>query len=147
MPRHPPTARADRAAEELRAVVRTLVRRVRTESGDQTFTRPQGSVLKVLADGGPRTTADLARAEHITPQAMGTLVAELEDAGLVRRTRDPADGRRRPVSLTAAGRRAVEGQRARRQSWLAHAIHDTLDADEQRRLLAALPLLRRLADA
>lgn len=147
MPRRPSTTRADRAAEELRAVVRTLIRRVRAESGDQTYTRPQISVLRVLADGGPRTTADLARVEHITPQAMGALVAELERAGLVRRTRDPGDGRRRPVSLTAAGRRAVTHRRARSHTWLARAIHDTLDPDEQRQLLAALPLLRRLADA
>lgn len=143
MPRH---SRSQLAADELRHVTGALVRRLRSESADQTFTWPQLSVLKRLETDGPLTTADLARAELITPQAMGALIAELEEAGDVKRTEDPADSRRRLVSITEKGSRALAQGRAARQSWLAQAIDTHLDPDEQRTLLDALALLRRIIE-
>lgn len=136
---------AEQAAEQLRFVTRTLVRRMRADSPGPEFSRPLHSVLRRLDTDGPMTTADLARAEFITPQTMGAFVAELEEHKLVERTADPNDGRRRLVSLTREGSRVLTEGRARRQSWLAHAIETQLDADEQRTVLAALELLRKVA--
>ena len=55
------------------------------------------------------TTADLARAEFVKPQSMGTTLADLEQAGLVQRRPHPTDGRQVLFALTA------EGMEARRQ--------------------------------
>jgi len=93
------------------------------------------------------TTADLARAEFMTPQSMGASVAELEEHGFVTRADDPADGRRKLVSLTREGSQALAESRARRRTWLVRAIETELDPAEQRRLLAALELLRRVTES
>jgi DNA-binding MarR family transcriptional regulator len=137
--------RAEQAAEQLRTVIGAIVRRTRAASAEQPYTWPQGAVLRRLDSDGPMTTADLARAELIKPQTMGTMVAELEEAGLVSRTDDALDGRRRLVSLTRAGARALGEGRAARQSWMVRAIEAQLSPDEQRALLAAIELLRRIA--
>ena len=137
--------RAEQAAEQLRAVVSAIVRKTRAASAGQPYTWPQGAVLRRLDSDGPMTTADLARAELIKPQTMGTMVAELEEAGLVARADDADDGRRRLVSITRAGARALGEGRAARQSWLARAIDTQLSPDEQRTLITAIELLRRIA--
>jgi len=100
--------------------------------------------LKRLDAGGPAATADLARAEAMTPQSMGAIVTALEAEGRVARRADASHGRRRLVSMTAAGRRALASSRAARLSWTANLIAEQLDAEEQRTLAAALSLLRRV---
>lgn len=138
---------AEQASEELRAVAGALIRRLRAESGDPIYARPLVSVLRRLDSDGPMTTADLARAEFMTPQSMGASVAELEEHGLVARTDDPSDGRRKLVSLTREGSQVLAESRARRRTWLVRAIEAELDVSEQRRLLGALELLRRVTES
>jgi DNA-binding MarR family transcriptional regulator len=140
------TAETDRLADELREVLGALLRRMRAEPAGNGLTWPQLPVLRRLEEEGPRTTAELARAEAITPQSMGVLVAELEQAGFVERRDDPADGRRRLVHPTPLGREARASGRAARRGWLAQTIERRLDAEEQRRLLEAVALLRRLLE-
>jgi DNA-binding MarR family transcriptional regulator len=135
---------ADEVAEQLRHVVRGLRRRMRAEAADD-LPYPQLSLLRRLEDG-PATTADLARAELITPQSAGALVAELAAASLVTRRPDAHDGRRMLVALAPAGRKVLARGRAARQSWLATQIADRLDAREQRALAAALLLVQRILD-
>ena len=93
---------------------------------------------------GPSTVADLARADHVTPQSMGATLASLEEEGLLARKLDPNDARRRNASLTDAGRRALLARRAARQAWLTRAIEERLDEDEERRLAEAVALLRKM---
>jgi len=138
---------AEQAAEEFRSVASAIMRRLRAESGSPLHSRPLISVLRRLDTDGSMTTADLARAEFMTPQSMGASVAELEEQGLVTRTDDPGDGRRKLVSLTRVGSRVLAEGRARRQSWLTRAIETHLDAGEQRKLLVALELLRRISES
>jgi DNA-binding MarR family transcriptional regulator len=83
----------------------------------------------------------------MTPQSMGASVAELEEHGLVSRADDPSDGRRKLVSVTREGSRVLAESRARRRTWLARAIETELDPAEQRRLLGALELLRRVTQS
>ena len=142
MPRSP--LKADEIVEQLLDVMVGLKRRIRADYTGQTLAYPQLSVLKRLEEGGSATTADLARAELITPQAMGGLVAALEDAGYVARRDDARDARRRFVALTATGRKALAANRAARRRWLASEVAEQLDAGEQRTLAAALALLRKL---
>lgn len=55
---------------------------------------------------GTRST-ELARRMDISKQAVGQLLDELEDFGVIERTRDPVDGRARLVRLTGRGQRAM----------------------------------------
>jgi DNA-binding MarR family transcriptional regulator len=140
-PSHP---RADEIVEGLMDVVVGLKRRARADYAGQMLPYPQHAVLKRLENGGAATTADLARAELITPQAMGGLVATLEEVGYVARRNDTEDARRRLVTLTAAGRKILAANRAARHLWLANLVAEQFDADEQRTLAAALALLGKL---
>lgn len=63
---------------------------------------------------GPATATEIADALGITQQAVSKAIRELTDLGHVTPVPDPADRRRRPVGLTAKGRRAVRTARAAR---------------------------------
>jgi DNA-binding MarR family transcriptional regulator len=140
MPR--PSAQVATAASELRLVLGQLVRRLRAE---YSFPVAQASVLSRLDLEGAQTTSGLAATERVRPQSMAQTLAELETAGLIGRRPDPGDGRRVLIELTTLGRERVLEARGRREDWLAAAIADELDPQEQRTLLAAVPLLRRLS--
>jgi DNA-binding MarR family transcriptional regulator len=140
-PSHP---RADEIVERLMDLVVGLKRRARADYAGQRLPYPQHAVLKRLDNGGAATTADLAREELITPQAMGGIVTTLEEAGYVARRDDAEDARRRLITLTAAGRKILAANRAARNRWLANLVAEQFDAKEQRTLAAALALLGKL---
>jgi DNA-binding MarR family transcriptional regulator len=136
--------RCEALASDLREVTSALIRRLRAQSAGQPLSMSQAEVLVRLHKAGPSTVADLARAERVTPQSMGTTVASLEEAGLVARTADPDDARRWNASLTEAGRRVLLEGRAARQAWLSHAIEERLADGEQGDLAEAIELLRKV---
>ena len=140
MPR--PSAQVVTAASDLRFVLGQLVRRLRAE---YSFPVAQASVLSRLDRDGAQTTSGLAAAERVRPQSMAQTLGELESAGLIARHPDSDDRRRVLIELTPLGRERVLEARGRREDWLAAAIADELDSEEQRTLLAAVPLLRRLS--
>jgi DNA-binding MarR family transcriptional regulator len=65
--------------------------------------RQHFAVLTALADFGAASQAELGRRLSIDRSDMAAASAALENAGLVRRTRDAADRRRNFVALTPAG--------------------------------------------
>jgi DNA-binding MarR family transcriptional regulator len=134
-----------RTAGELRALLGRLSRRLRQTSVVGEMTLSQASVLSLLEREGPATPGILATKEHISPQSMGAILISLEALGLVSRTPDPTDGRRLVISLTEAGLQAVRGSRRQREERLAQALADHFTPEEQQVLIAALPLLERLA--
>jgi DNA-binding MarR family transcriptional regulator len=131
-----------RAAADLREVIGQLIRRLRAE---YRFSLAQAAVLARLDREGALTTSRLAGAERVKPQSMARTVADLEAAGLLRRRPDPEDRRQRLVELTQAGQAALRESRRRREGWLAQAIATGFSAQEQRVLIDAVDLLRRLA--
>lgn len=133
----------EQLAEELRELSVALKRHARAESDDEGIPYPQLAVLKRLDADGPATTADLARGEAMTPQAMGAIVATLEAAGFATRRADANHGRKRLASITAAGRKALAANRVGRVRKTAALIAESFDKDEQRTLAAAFALLRR----
>lgn len=134
-----------RAAGELRALVGRLSRRLRQTSVVGEMTLSQASVLSLLEREGPATPGVLATKERISPQSMGAILISLETLGLVSRTPDPTDARSLVISLTEAGLQAVQGARRHREERLAHALAAHFTLEEQQVLIAALPLLERLA--
>jgi DNA-binding MarR family transcriptional regulator len=131
-------------SSELRVVLGQLLRRLRAE---HRFPITHGAVLGRLDREGPRSVSDLAVAERVRPQSMAQTVGDLEADRLVERWPDPGDGRRALVTLTPAGRATLALDREQREGWLAGAISEQLNPDEQAVLADAVELLRRLAEA
>jgi DNA-binding MarR family transcriptional regulator len=129
-------------AEELRATLGRLIRRLRAEPGPPA---PQLTVLGRLDRHGSASISDLADAERMRPQSMAQTVRDLETAGLVSRRPDPDDRRRMFVDLTPAGREALHATRARRNTWLAEMLEQQLDARERELVRDAIALLDRIA--
>ena len=140
--RQPP---AEAHAAELMQAVGVLLRRVRGEAGHEGLSWSQAAAMGRLDRTGPMTTAELARAEMVKPQSMGTLLAELEHDGLVQRQPHPTDGRQILFSLTVAGVEARRLRQAAKLAWLSAAIA-RFDPDEQRTLADAIALVRRLGE-
>jgi DNA-binding MarR family transcriptional regulator len=130
-------------ASELRAVLGSLLRRLRAE---HRFPLTHGAVLGRLDRCGPQSVSELAVAERVRPQSMAQTVSDLEAERLVVRRADPNDGRRALVELTAGGRDALDSDRRQRAGWLAQAMEQDLSASEQEILADAVDLLRRLAE-
>ncbi|NMO00133.1 MarR family transcriptional regulator [Gordonia sp. TBRC 11910] len=132
-------------AAELRVVFSRLRRRFRDVAQVDELTPTQTAVLSRLSRAD-LSSSQLAAAERVRPQSMATTVGVLVERGFVERTPDPADGRRLVLSLSSAGRRMVEGTRRDRDEWLARAIAERFTDDERATLVAALPLMARLAE-
>ena len=131
-------------AHQLRLFARRLKRRLRDQADTGDLTPSQTAVLLRLEEHGPATTSALARAEGMRSQSMGSIVAVLEQAGLVVGAPDPTDGRQTLLSLTEQCRHWISHGRAARQDWLSRVIETRLSPAERDRLGEALPLLLRL---
>ncbi|MFF5081269.1 MarR family winged helix-turn-helix transcriptional regulator [Actinoplanes sp. NPDC000266] len=137
---------ATHAATEVRVVFSRLRRRLREVAKLDELTPSQTSVLSRLDKGGPASSSALAAAEQVRPQSMAATIAAIEQAGLIIRTPDPADGRKQLISLSALGRERIGVSRQAREEWMARALADDFTEDERRTIIAALALLDRLAD-
>ena len=142
----PPLAALETAATELTLAIGQLVRRLRAEVNPGELSWSQAATLARLEKRGALTTADLARAEAVKPQSMGTTLADLEEEGLVERRPHPTDGRQVLFALTAAGVEARRKRRIAKQEWLLARIAK-LDPAERKILVAATAVIKRLGDS
>jgi DNA-binding MarR family transcriptional regulator len=134
-------------AAALQVSVGLLRRRLRQARATGELTLPEAAALARLDRGGPATGAELARLEQISPQAMGETLGALKARGLVERRPDPGDGRRVVLSLTAAGLEVLRKERTARTGQLAQALSAGFTRAELRHLMAAAPLIERLAQS
>ena len=137
-------ADARELAIQLRLLVGRLNRAIREKAGANQLSLSHTCVLIRLEREGPNTVTELARAEGMRPQSMSAIIAELETAGLICGTPDPADGRRTVISLADAGWDAIKLSRAERQDWLVHMIGEKFSTAELQQLLVTMELLERL---
>lgn len=70
------------------------------------LTGRQFLVLTFAGGNEPLSQLELSRRLHLDPTIVVGLLDELEERGLVSRTRDPADRRRHRIELTGPGRKA-----------------------------------------
>ncbi|MCC8982740.1 MarR family winged helix-turn-helix transcriptional regulator [Bradyrhizobium acaciae] len=138
------SGRTSALAEDLRLLIGTLKRRLREQGQREDLPPSQVAVLLRLEKDGPATVSSLARSEGMRPQSMGSAIAALEAAGMVRGAPDPDDGRQTIMSLTETCRERLRTGRAARQDWLSRTIATRLSAREQDELAAAVGLLKRL---
>lgn len=127
--------------------IKRLRARLREAAPTDQMPIAQLSIMKHLRSQGAATAAALADAEHVTQQAIAQNVAALKHAGLVQTTVDPADARKRLISITDEGNRLYDTVLASRNAWLTRAIDAAISPEERAALEKAIELLERLADA
>jgi DNA-binding MarR family transcriptional regulator len=143
----PPPDLSDPAlAAEVAAGLERLIGLFRWISPSSGLSLTAAATLATLDRGGPRRLTALAAREGVTQPAMTQLVARLQDAGLVERVADPADGRVVQVRITAEGQAMLARRRAVRAGRVALLLA-RLSPDQQAALAAALPAMDALANA
>lgn len=105
----------------------------------------QGRILAFLDEADPVMVGELADHLGVTASTMSLTLGRLEDAGYIRRDRDPADRRVANVRLTEAGVRARDARRELDPDRLGRML-SLLDPAERREALRALALLAGAAD-
>ncbi|MDD5361956.1 MAG: MarR family transcriptional regulator [Ignavibacteria bacterium] len=133
------------SVEDLALTIGLLVRRIRANAPPELreFSWTQKAVLSRLEKEGSATSADLARAESIKPQSMGTAIASLEKMGLVERNAHPTDGRQLYIKLTAKGLTLVKSTREAKHTWLSNSIAQ-LDKRDQTVLFKAGEVIKKI---
>jgi DNA-binding MarR family transcriptional regulator len=131
-------------AVRLRHVIARSARRLRQEAGSG-LTPSQGAALATIDRHGPLTPSELADRERIKRPTATRVIAWLEEAGLVDRTRDPQDGRSSLVALSPAGRELLSRLRTRKDAYLARRLRE-LDPEERATLDRAAAILERVLE-
>jgi DNA-binding MarR family transcriptional regulator len=139
-----PRKALEAAVTDLTQAIGLLVRRVRAAAASHELSLTEAAVMKRLATDGPATTADLARAESMKPQSMGTTIAALEEMGMVARKPHATDGRQVNIELTAKGAAVRKSTRDAKRTWLTQAVAQ-LNEHERETLFAAGEIIKRLA--
>jgi DNA-binding MarR family transcriptional regulator len=138
-----PAARRS-AADRLHSAAIHLLRRLRRLDTAMGISAARASALSVLVFGGkPVTLGTLALAEQVSAPTITRLIVGMERDGLVRRSRDAADGRVAWLHATAKGARLLHAGRRRRVAALAADLATLVPADRET-LAAAADILERL---
>ncbi|HVM54320.1 MAG TPA: MarR family winged helix-turn-helix transcriptional regulator [Acidimicrobiales bacterium] len=137
----PPAAVAEVADRLAHAAVR-LARRLRQQDTGE-LTPTMRATLGTIAREGPLTLGELAAIERVAPPTITKVLGKLEETGLVERVVDAGDRRVARVSLTATGRRWLDGEWTRRRDWLTEQLVG-LDPDALDRLVAAVDVIEQL---
>jgi len=138
-----PRKNVEAAVIDFTQAMGALVRRIRAAAASHELSLTESAVLARLDQGGPATTADLARAESVKPQSMGATITALEERGMVERKPHPTDGRQMNVALTVKGAAVRKSARDAKRTWLAQAITQ-LDDEEREILFRAGEIMKRL---
>jgi DNA-binding MarR family transcriptional regulator len=141
-----PRKSLEAAVSDLIQAVSLLVRRVRAAAASHELSLTESAVMARLAKDGPATTAELARAESMKPQSMGTTIAALEEMGMVERMPHPSDGRQVNIKLTVKGVAVRKSAKDAKRTWLAHAIA-RLDEPDRETLFRAGEIIKRLVES
>ena len=131
-------------AARLRLVITRTARRLRQEAGTN-LGPSQTAALATLDRHGPLTPSELARTERIQRPTATRIVAALEQASLVQRIADPADGRSFTVNATAEGHALMNKLRTRKNAYLARRLR-ALDEDDLVTLERAAAILEDLLE-
>ncbi|HET7801743.1 MAG TPA: MarR family transcriptional regulator [Humibacillus xanthopallidus] len=129
-------------------LLRSAARLSRWASRHASFDVPfaQARLLALLDELGPSRVSALAAADHSSQPSITTQLHRLEAAGWVERAVDPDDARASLVSLSPAGKGALEDVRRARVAVLAPAL-DGLDATALARVRVAIDVLDELLAA
>ncbi|HEX3783278.1 MAG TPA: MarR family transcriptional regulator [Pseudonocardiaceae bacterium] len=146
-PRTEPTLDgASRPALDLVLAIHRLVRGMRAVLPASSINFTQLLVLSQLIGLGPVRIGELAQLVQCSQPTATTVVSSLEAIGYVQRIKDASDGRAIKVGLTERGRDALYDF-GRQEAGLLDRLMADLPEAEREIVLAAIPVLSRLAEA
>ena len=132
-------------ASDLRRSITRLNRRMRAQRAFEALSANKLSVLSYLYHRKSSSPGEVAAAEHLQPQSLSKLLAELESEGLTSRSKSQTDRRQSVLKITQAGRDALKRDMDERDHWLSLALA-TLSDTELHVLQIAGPIMERLAN-
>jgi DNA-binding MarR family transcriptional regulator len=131
-------------APRLRWAITRMARRLRQEAGTD-LGPSQVAALATVERHGPLSPSELAERERIKRPTATRIVRHLEEAGLLQRVRDPADGRASILSATPEARELLKRLRARKTAYLASRL-SKLGAEDRRTLEKAAELMEGMLE-
>jgi len=131
-------------AEQLRAAITRLNRRLRQTRPVGELTQNQLSVLASLELAGALTPRELSDAERVQPPTMTKVLAKLEERGLIQRAPHPTDGRQVLLSATDEGRAVLLEQRRVKAEWLTRRLAG-LPPEDRETLARAAEIIEQLS--
>jgi DNA-binding MarR family transcriptional regulator len=133
-------------ASSLRTVISNIHKRLRKQMYTaESFSITEISTLSFLYRE-PLSPSALAELVKVKNQSMSQVLNRLDEMKLINRKASKEDKRKVTISLTAAGRKAVEKTRYERDEWLSKAIANNLSDKEKKILAEAVSILHKLAD-
>ena len=135
----------DDVAAALQMSIGLCIRQLRQLQAEGELSLSEASALKRLDRNGLTTVTELAQAEQISVQSMGTTLRALEARGFVKRRPHPSDGRRVVLAITKSGTRVLGDKHNARAEQLAKVLSTGFSPLERRQLMIAAPLIERLA--
>jgi DNA-binding MarR family transcriptional regulator len=136
--------------EELYRLLVSIRRSARRHAGRPVelsgLTGAQFELVRLIRRSPGVSVAEAARELRVAPNTVSTLVRQLSARGLLLRRTDESDRRVAWLDLPPGIRRKVDAWRDRRIVLVGAAV-EALTAQDRRRLLRALPVLERLAEA
>lgn len=142
----PATESASTAALNLVIAIHRLRRGLRAVLPPGQFNPTQLLILTQLAGSDPVRVGELAQRVHVSQPTATTVVNGLAAAGLVSRIKDTEDGRAIKVSLTEFGLQMLHDVGHQEAVYLDTLIN-ALPDEARATILAAIPIMMRLADA
>jgi DNA-binding MarR family transcriptional regulator len=94
----------------------------------------------------PMTATDLAHIEHLQPQSLTRIIADLEEGGLIHRREDEKDRRQLLIEITPKGCDLLIQDAQRQNAWLVQMMTTQLTRAEREILRISSELLDQLAD-
>ena len=137
-------SQALQAADRLHSAAIHLLRRLRIRDRETGVGPAQLSALSVLVFAGPKSLAELAKAEQVKPTTMSRVVAGLLKAKLVSSKANKQDRRAVVIQATPKGIRTMQEGRRRRVEALA-AVVGALAEDEIDKLNHAADIMESLS--
>jgi DNA-binding MarR family transcriptional regulator len=133
-------------ADALRPALLKVSRALRREAQRAGVSALDAQLLGAVKKHAGIGVSDLAEREQMTRASMSGHVKRMEAAGwIARQTPDDDDRRRVGLTLTAAGVKALDAIRRRRNDWLVAGL-GKLTSEERASLAAAAAPLVRLAE-
>jgi DNA-binding MarR family transcriptional regulator len=131
-------------ASRLRHAIARSARRLRQEAGTD-LSPSLTAALATIERFGPLTPSELASRERVTRPTVTRIVYRLEEAALVTRAADPADGRSALITVTPAGRALLAAARTRKDAFLSARL-DALGPEDRATLERAAALLEGMLE-
>ena len=128
---------------ELAALTRTLEGMSRRSAIYRDLDRAGYLLARTLAARGPSSINGLAERLGLDATTVTRQVATMENAGFVRRRRDPHDARVSRIELSALGKRRMEGVRTGREERIARLLRPVARGGPAGVRRAPRPLQRR----